>query len=207
MTIKKKREGQFSFASEIWNEFLFAREFEYESPLSPDEIAVAIRTMEKQKPRSGLLLLGFNKFEDKLSLERYSDKAINFKICVKDDERSWQKFGFNFHQTEGSITVNPQTGMTIIKGKAHFSGEYYLFIILGLGLNLIVPAWRAGLAGNIFLLGWLFLGWFSIYQERNALVNRLAAIIIQAESSMILDGENLEESQITVESQNLSESE
>lgn len=206
MIISKKNESDKNLFARLTNEFLFAREFEYESPLTPDEMAAALSAMEKIPHRSWLL--SFAHLKDKVEFERHSDKVIHFKIHVKEDAKSKWNMGYKFHETEGSITANPETGMTIIKGRTRFSGEYYASIFFLMFVNIVTQSLDFG---TWIWLGLLFVIWFALYQERNALADRLDEVIMHAKSEKslaILDADSdMSQAQTILESQRLMESE
>lgn len=209
MIVSKKNESDKNLFAYLWNDFLFAREFEYESPLAPDEMAAALSAMEKIPHRSWLL--SFAHLKDEVEFERHSDKVINFKIQVKEDEKSKWNMGFNFHKTEGSLIANPDTGMTTIKGQTRFNSETYLSMIFIVLVNIFTASLDFGIMGHLFWAGMLFLVWLGLYQERNALADRLDDVIMHAKSERslaILDGEDdMEEAETIVASQRLMESE
>lgn len=213
MIITKKHDSDKNLFSRLWNEFLFAREFEYETPLTPEEMAAALKALEKSEPKSWML--SFGKLRHELQFEQHSDKAIDFKMDVKDADKSWWSSGYKFHLTEGSLIANPETGMTIVKGRTRFSSEYYVTMMLLFIANLFTQTQGINLMDWGFWLwgSMIFITWFALYHERNAISDRLDDIIMHAKSERsiaILEGESLEDAstaETLIESQELMESE
>src|SRR5262245_32007130 len=98
---KKHQPEQKNTLERLWNEFLFAREFEYETPLTPDEMAAALQAIEKLEHRSWVL--SAVPLKHHLELERQSDKAINFKITVAEDKNARWSSKMQLQYSEGSI--------------------------------------------------------------------------------------------------------
>jgi hypothetical protein len=190
MIINKKRESNKNLLSKLWNEFLFAREFEYETPLTPEEMAGAMHAIEKLE--HGSWVLSYAKLKHKLETEQHSDKAIDFKINLEEDKNSVWSSQMNLLYSEGSIHADPLTGLSIVKGRSRFSGQYYLIWLLVFAANIF-----SQVTMDIPWIGWFWLGsamlfWFAMYQERNKLADTLDTIIMHAKSersAAILMGE------------------
>jgi hypothetical protein len=206
MIVTKKNESRKNIFSQLWNEFLFAREFEYESPLTPDEISAALRAIEKVEQKSWMLSAA--KLTHKLEIQRHGDKAADFKIMLEEDKNSAWSSRMNLLYSEGTITADPVEGLSIIKGRTRFSGQYYLIWFAVFSLNILTGGMSP------FAWFWLFAALIfgvAMYNERNKLADSLDMIIMHAKSERslaILDGEeDLDEAETVVESQRLSESE
>ena len=115
--------------------------------------------------------------------------------------------------SEGTITADPVTGLSTIKGRTRFSGQYYLIWFLVFSFNIF-----AQMSSELSFLSWFWIisalvFWFTMYNERNKLADTLDTIIMHAKSERslaILDDEgakDLDEAETIVESQNLMENE
>lgn len=191
MIYTKKNESDKNLVSRLWNEFLFAREFEYESPLTPDEISAALKTIEKVEQKSWMLSAA--KLTHKLEIQSHSDKAADFKIMLEEDKNSAWSSRMNLLYSEGTITADPVEGLSIIKGRTRFSGQYYLIWFAVFSLN-IFSQMTGGM--NPFAWFWLLAALVfgvAMYNERNKLADNLDTIIMHAKSEKslaILDGED-----------------
>jgi hypothetical protein len=193
MIINKKNESDKNLFSRLSNEFLFAREYEYESPLTPDEMATALKAIESLE--HGSWILSVAKLKHKLQLEHHSDKSVSFKIILEEDKNSPWSSRMNLLYSEGTITADSRTGLSIIKGRTRFSGQYYLIWCLVFAFNIF--SWNS----ELVVLTWLWIGfalifWFAMYYERNTLADCLDEIIMHAKSERsmaILEGESQEE--------------
>lgn len=191
MIVSKKNESDKNFFSRLTNEFLFAREFEYESPLTPDELVSALKAIENIEARSWVLSMVALKHQ--FSSTAHGDKAIDFKISLQEDKRSAWSSRMNLQYIEGRIQADAATGMSIITGKTHFSAMYYGIWIFVFAVNIFPLLTGFATPMTWFWLGLALVFWLAMYQERNALADRLDEIIMHAKSAKslaILDEED-----------------
>jgi hypothetical protein len=209
MIVTKKNESNSTLVSRLRNEFLFAREFEYESPLTPEELVGALKAIENIQSKAWVLSIA--PLTHKLETTVHSDKAIDFKITLHEDKKSAWSSRMNLQFVEGSIHADPVTGLSTITGKTRFSGQYYAIWVFIFAANIFTQV-----AGTMSWGGWIWAAfavifWFAMYQSRNTLADNLDTIIMHAKSERslaILEGEeDVEEAETVIESQNLMESE
>jgi hypothetical protein len=198
MIFTKKNESDKNLWTGLWNEFLFARDFEYETPLSPEEMAGAMTAVEKLEHSSWIL--SYAGLKHKLETKHHSDKAIDFKISLEEDKNSAWSSRMNLLYSEGSIHADPLTGLSIVKGRTRFSGQYYLIWIMVFAFNIF-----SQMTMDIPWIGWFWFGsailfWLAMYQERNKLADTLDELIMHAKSersALILAGESQAEEDLS----------
>lgn len=191
--INKKPESDKNSLARITNDVLFAREYEYETPLTPDEVAGALKAIESLEHDSWVLSM--TKLKHKLETEHHSDKSVAFKIILEEDRNSFWSSRMNLLYSEGTITADSLTGLSIVKGRTRFSGQYYLIWAAVFAFNIF--SWNSELS----VLSWFWMGsallfWLAMYHERNKLADTLDEIIMHAKSERslaILDDESLED--------------
>jgi hypothetical protein len=176
----RKHKSQ-SIIAKFWNEFLFAREFEYETPLTPDEVADTLKRLENQEHKSGFL--SSSKLVYKVNYEGSGDKAGHFTIELESIYRGkWWANNTAMQQVEGSITVNPDTGLSTIQGRTLFNRQYYLLFLAMFLFNFFAQSADNGI---VFMFVWILIiiaFWYSMYRERNKLADRLDDVIMNAKS-------------------------
>jgi|GEM_PF-6204428 len=198
-TRKKKDQG---VGSKFWSEFLFAREFEYETPLTPDEIADALNKIEAHEHKAWFLSTsGLN---HQFEYESNGDKAGHFTIELTSKHREkWWATKSAMQYAEGTISANQDTGMTSIKGSTRFSKQYYLLFLFMFASNFIAQSFNNQ---SFFQIVWIIiivLFWYSMYRERNKMADKIDNIIMNAKSDSSVANltDDEDDSTLTVEEQ------
>jgi hypothetical protein len=193
MIFTKKHESDKNILARIPNDVLFAREYEYETPLTPDEATAALKAIESLE--HGSWVLSAATLKHRLETEHHSDKSVAFKIILEEDRNSFWSSKMNLLYSEGAISADSLTGLSIIKGRTRFSGQYYLIWALVFAFNIF--SWNSELSVlSWFWIGFALLFWLAMYYERNKLADTLDEIIMHAKSERsmaILDDEAIEE--------------
>ncbi|MEM9951827.1 MAG: hypothetical protein AAF846_09520 [Chloroflexota bacterium] len=173
---KSKQNNTFSH---LWNEFLFARNFEYETPLTPNEVANVLKQIEKREHRH--YFLSFSTLKHKFTYMPVGDKSGDFKIELETATRNkWWDYDSAMLETSGTISVDAETGMTTVQGNTQFSRNYYLFMLL-----IFVPNFWINTSGNnwilqLFWISFIVIFWYVMYGQRNKLANEIDNIIMNA---------------------------
>ena len=177
---KRKKNPRNAFTW-FWNEFLFAREYEYETPLTPDEIASELEKLDNQAHKSWFL--SHSGLLHRVTYESNGDKAGDFKVELESKNRGkWWESKSAMLQSEGQITANQETGLTVIEGRTRFDGKYYLLFLLMFGANFFSMVLNDNYFFQIVWLVIVVAFWYSMYRERNTLANRIDDIIMNAKS-------------------------
>lgn len=162
-----------------WNEFLFARELEYETEQTPQEVAASLAQLQGIRQKSFLLGDRQNTFER----TDHSEKAVDFKFV--SDRVSWGESTGTSIQTQGNIKADPNTGMTIITGRVRFAPISQLV----LGGWLLLVFWQFYSLVVLEDLIWatllsivLVLAWWYLYEDRNSVADELDDAIMNAKS-------------------------
>lgn len=122
MTPKPKRKAPpANFLARFWREFLFTREFYFESDATPEDCANAIW---EQLPRNGI-----GRRQD-VSVYHISEDQRGFKIEVKRPNRISERITAT---TSGTIEYNASLQRTIIRGETAIGAENYIFTLLPAG--------------------------------------------------------------------------
>ncbi|MEO1166329.1 MAG: hypothetical protein AAFV98_21310, partial [Chloroflexota bacterium] len=103
MTTKIKNSDNKNVFSWAWNEFLFAREFEYETPLTPDEVMQALRHVETDSYYSWG---HWSMIDHKVSYEPTGDKEGTFRIKLEPSKSRWWQDDSPLQETRGTLTVD-----------------------------------------------------------------------------------------------------
>jgi len=177
---QRKHQSETIF-SHFWNEFLFARAFEYETPLTPDEMAEALQQLDGQKYTSWFLSM--RGLVHRVTYADDGDKAGTFKIELESKDRDkWWETDTAMQLVEGSMTSQPDTGMTVISGKTRFSGRYYAILLFIFMSNLFLQFGNGSLGLQVLWIAVIMSFWFTMYRERNKLADRVDDIIMTAKS-------------------------
>jgi len=186
--LAQRRDDQRGFWERFWNEFFFSREFEYETPLTPDEVADVFRERvdgsERQRSwwDTGM--------QNEVEITRQGDKQQEFVINAIG--KGWGSRAVT-SRTEGTILANVDDGLTTISGKTAFGRSHYMWIFF-IGLTwAIFLAMRLSSGESIGdTLFWLVLFgvyfWYT-YRDRNFQVKVLDDAIMNAKPKSI--GERL----------------
>lgn len=181
---KRKEKNENSLLVNFWNEFLFAREFEYETPLLPDEVVTALLEMEQREYRPSTL--GFSpKLKHRVVIERHNDKASDFKVHLGYDIKG----ALSMQYAEGSMLVEADSGLIIIKGRTRFSAMHYIITLLPFVFQLVMQSLLQTPAFTVWItFGVIILYWWMMYRERNALADRIDNVIMHTKSEHSLMG-------------------
>src|SRR5690606_14305706 len=90
-------------------------------------------------------------------------------------------------ETEGTITANPETGVSIDQGRTLFSRQYYLLFRFMFLFNFIAQSADNGI---VFMYVWIVIivaFWYSLYRERNTLAHHIDELIMNDKSEKIMD--------------------
>ena len=177
-TRKTKDQG---VGSKFWSEFLFAREFEYETPLTPDEIADALENIESHEHKAWFL--STNGLQHQFEYEAKGDKSGHFTIELASKHREkWWATRSAMQYAEGTITVNHDTGMTSIAGSTRFSKQYYLMFLFMFAANFFSQSLNNQTFFQMIWIIIIVMFWYSMYRERNRLADKIDTIIMTAKS-------------------------
>ena len=171
--------------SRLWNEFLFARDFDYETSLTPDEVADAFKQLEKRKHKRRFIT--WADLSHNVHYDRTTDKSGTFTVQLDSPS-------FTLINTSGTISVNADSGMTVVKGKSHFNRRYYSIILLIFLPSFIFNSLQPDSFSHLFSIAFVIAFWVVMYQERNQLVQQLDDIIMIAKSDVsstnLVDADN-----------------
>ena len=178
----KRKSNSQGIGTKFWNEFLFAREFEYETPLSPDEIADALGDIENKVHKSWFL--SASTLEHHFEYERNGDKAGDFTIELASKNRDkWWETKSALQYSEGTITVDQETGLTIVKGSTRFNKEYYLLFLFMFSVNFFTQSLDNQFVFQAIWIAIIIAFWYSMYRERNKLADHIDNLIMNAKSN------------------------
>ncbi|MGB7341473.1 MAG: hypothetical protein WBC91_21430 [Phototrophicaceae bacterium] len=193
MIHKRSKPNKRNVFSHFWNEFLFARNFEYETPLTPDEVVDSLKTIEDQKHK--MLLLSLTDLKHDVTVERHGDKASDFKIELQSEKRDkWWETGSSIVYAEGTITAEQDTGITRITGRTRFNGQYYAIILFMFLLNFTIQSLQSDIVWSTIWITLIVVFWGWLYMERNNLSDRIDTIIMNAKALQAI--ENLSDDSI-----------
>jgi hypothetical protein len=171
-----------------WNEFLFARYYEYETELSPQELADELYTLTH--PRQGWVW-GLEKAV-KTTLHP-NEKGLDFNVVSKR-KRLLDPIGITTASTHGTAEVDSATGNTIVTGSVKLGRFFHIFLLIYFAFILAVylplvftygnsaaNAGGAGVAGMVLpmlVLAIAFGGlWWRIYNDRNRLAELIREVV------------------------------
>ena len=187
---KRKRTSR-SLLGHIWNEFLFTRYFEYETDLSPHEVADSIRDLAQEQEER------FWRRVQTAHVEMYpNNKGLDFEVRNKR-KHPGDVLYLTTARTQGSVAVDGGTGKTMIRGSVKFGRSFHLLLVLFLiyfifffpplftesmrlatGLShlmlIVIPSLILGLAMTYY--------WWRIYQDRNLMVKRIDDAMMAGDS-------------------------
>jgi len=162
-----------------WNEFLFARYFEYETDLPPEELAQKLRGLAHK--HQGWM---FGLLKD-ARVTMNGDKGLDFDIQSKR-KRKWDLFALVTARAQGTAIVDGGTGNTVVRGSVKFGRLFHIVMLLYLLYFLaIFPAIMiaglpevdkiqilAAMLTPLGILGSLMaFYWWRIYADRNDLAD------------------------------------
>lgn len=179
---KKAAQNPFSY---WWNEFLFARYFEYETDLSPEELEDNLRQLEHK--RQGWVW-GLEK-TTKTTLHP-NEKGLDFNVVSKR-KRLLDPIGITTASTHGTAKVDSATGQTIVEGSVKLGRFFHIFLLiyivvifavyLPLILGTIEFAGASGLFAATILMAMIALIfgtlWWRIYRDRNNLAGLIEEVV------------------------------
>jgi hypothetical protein len=171
-----------------WNEFLFARYFEYESDLSPQDLAEALHNLAHK--RQGWVW-GLEK-TTKITMHP-NQKGMDFNVVSKR-KRLLDPIGITTASTHGTALVDSATGQTIIEGSVKLGRFFHIFLLiyvafmLAVYLPLLFSFWSSVSGGNVItllsmvfpmlIIAGVFGGlWWRIYRDRNNLAELIETIV------------------------------
>jgi len=161
-----------------WNEFLFARYFEYETDLAPDEIARRLRSLQHE--REGWIW-GLEK-TSKIKIHA-NEKGLDFDIQSRR-RRALDPIGITTARAQGTALVDSGSGQTIVQGAVKLGRLFHIFLLayITITATAVLPLfiralWLMGNLGDVivtmipfFILGAMIaFYWWRIYQDRNDL--------------------------------------
>ena len=165
----------------FWNEFLFAREFEYETPLSPDEIEDELKKLETRQHKSWFL--SRSNLVHRVEYDGIGDKAGDFTIQLESaDQHKWWGSKVALLQSEGRVRVNQDTGFTLISGHTRFNRRYYMLFLFMFGVNFVAQSMNESLFFQYLWIAIIIVFWYGMYRERNKLSDHIDDIIMNAKS-------------------------
>ena len=161
-----------------WNELLFARYFEYETSLSPDDLADNFHRL--QHPRIGWMW-GLEK-TSKIDMHP-NGKGLDFDIQSRR-KRLLDPIGITTARAQGSAVVDSGTGQTIVQGTVKLGRLFHIFLLIYVTIIAIAlfplfirtvsltgtPADLLAMSIPLLMFG-AMLGfyWWRIYRDRNDL--------------------------------------
>lgn len=184
----QRRKNEKSYIEQFLNEFFFAREFEYETPLTPDEVADVLR---ERVDGSGREAPWWDTgMTNEVKITREGDKQQRFVINAQGS--NWGSRTVT-SRTEGTIRADAASGLTIISGKTAFGRSHYVPIFLIGFVWAVMLAMRISSGGDVFeTLFWLVLFvvyfWYT-YRDRNQQAQALDDAIMNAKPRAV--GERL----------------
>jgi hypothetical protein len=158
-----------------WNEFLFTRTFEFESPLTPEELADELMTLRERGSRS---IFAFMAVSRTVAVQYEGQGAYHFDIRHK---RRQGQIAYTMAKAVGTFTA--ENGRAIIQGEVKFGAFYHtmllLFALLMIGTVFIfapfgLPAVSFFWFQIALIVGFLLFSWWHMYQDREALMALLS---------------------------------
>lgn len=178
MSVKHKH-GARNLLAYWWDEFLFARYFDYETPLTPDEVGELLEDniSGKARQRSWFRYGLYNS----VTLMQQGDKSSDF--AVKTSQTSSFLGHIVTAQAEGRIYADQARGVTIVTGKVTFGRAHHVLLTGGALFSLLMIL--QGLSGHSFeaYFFWpviLALYWYEAWRDRNELAEKIDESIMQA---------------------------
>lgn len=164
----------------LWDEFLFSREFEYETPLHPDEVADVLEEhVTGTLRRSTWYRTGIH---NELAVKGAGNKARTFTMQSMMTRKAGTSNTVSA-RADGSIVADRELGLTIVKGKVTFGRVHHAILALGAFCNGLLLSSNIGTADmwdNLICLFIISLCWFQAYSDRNTLAQRLDTAIMTA---------------------------
>lgn len=182
MTAKRKQQQQ-NFLSYLWNEFLFARQFEYETPLTPDEVGDVLSEQTSGKlrkanwHRSGI--------RNDVTITGTGDKQRDFTMHSIMTPSAWTGNTVSARAI-GSIEADRERGVTVVRGKATFGRVHHMILTGGallVGLLFLSNLGTSDVWDNLLWLFIIIVYWFQAYSDRNKLAQRIDETIMNAKAS------------------------
>ncbi|MDQ7025321.1 MAG: hypothetical protein Q9P44_07150 [Anaerolineae bacterium] len=182
---KRKQASQNPF-SYWWNEFLFARYFEYETDLSPEELEDSLQQLAHK--RQGWIW-GLEK-TTKTTLHP-NEKGLDFNVVSKR-KRLFDPIGITTASTHGTAQVDSASGQTLVKGSVklgrfiHILLLIYVTFFLAVYLPLLFSSLGAiggtsallGMTVPMLMMAFVFGGlWWRIYRDRNHLAELIEDVV------------------------------
>jgi hypothetical protein len=172
-----------------WNEFLFARYFEYETDLSPEQLADNLNSLVHS--RQGWIW-GLEKTA-KITMHP-NNKGLDFDVQSRR-RRLFDPIGITTARTLGTGQVDSGTGQMLVQGDVKLGRFFHIFllvyviIIAGIAIPLyfnsaiaVTGATVIGMAAPMLVLAVVFsLLWWRIYRDRNELADLIEASMYSAE--------------------------
>jgi hypothetical protein len=161
-----------------WNEFLFTRTFEFDSSLTPDELADELMLLREAGSQNIFAFLPLSRTVD---VKYEGQGAYIFDIRHKRRQR-----GVNYTMSKAVGEMTEENGRTVIRGEVKFGAVYHSMMFFFSIMSVVVlsffagfvndfgayPAWAIPLQ-TVIVVGALLFGWWRMYQDREALMTLL----------------------------------
>jgi hypothetical protein len=168
-----------------WNEFLFARYFEYETDLSPEQLADNLNGLVHS--RQGWIW-GLEKTA-KITMHP-NNKGLDFDVQSRR-RRLFDPFGITTARTLGTAQVDSGTGQMRVQGDVKLGRFFHIFLLVYVMMiagvyvpllfnNAIAVTGAAviGMTMPMLVLAVVFgLLWWRIYRDRNELADLIEAAV------------------------------
>lgn len=181
----QKQKSLSALISNVWDEFLFARKFEYETELSVSELELELSKIEQLEDKS--YVISPSSLIHSLQFTQYEDKQASFMIGLETKNADkCCNLGFRLLRVDGIIRSDKHTGLTQVSGKIAFNAKYYLAFLVFIMMNITLQTY------DNFILHFVWLPliaviWYRMYRERNKLATRLDDIIMNTKNSLKTD--------------------
>jgi hypothetical protein len=174
MTSKPKRKAPpTNFFARVWREFLFTREFYFETEASPEACMEALR-------EHGHSVKGwFDQYREEVVVGFVDTNRYQFKI---EAQHRWKDNYRTVADASGDIYYNEAAELTIVEGTARFDIVKYVigvFVVI-MVLLLFLHDTRTGLttiskaAPFLLFIGTFgVLGFLQMFRDRNRIVNEI----------------------------------
>jgi hypothetical protein len=164
---------------QFWREFLFTREFEFETDLALEQCVAALRRLSETTQ------LGWGAMPRRTISIAENQLPYHFHA---EHQRQQQKNRDHMPiiLVDGTIDWDAERAKTIISGTASFAPAYYVGLIGLLSLWLVMTVSPNGSAANrwmaLMLIGAGAIFWWSLYWERNTLIANIEQVVRDGEA-------------------------
>lgn len=186
MMKSKRKAAPSSPLSRFWREFLFTREFEFETAASSEECVAALQRI----PETAQMTEG-NTHRRQVSFQASSSKTIAFQIDDQKRTRRSAKFT-TIAVAHGTITAVGEGISTVVTGEAQFSPVRLLgLLMVGIAAGLFFASGFRNLSHSgsqvfavMIAIIWamsLLRDWSTALRERNQLIGAIEGLVTLAE--------------------------